>query len=549
LFFGAIVDSPRMKFLVGLVVVALFACTSSNPHSCTDGTCTDPGLPFCDSDGAISGNAGTCVSVNCSPGTVDSCRGDVAVVCNTQGTSYDLVTCPQNCDVAMGGCIGCTNNSDCPIASASVCEVSSHACVGCLMSSDCTGSAASVCDTSAKMCVGCLMSSDCTGAAKVCDTGPNTCVGCLTSNDCTVATAPYCEAASHSCRGCKANSECASDLCEIATGSCVAATAIIYASPTGGSAVGCGTQAMPCSLQTAFTHLDANHHIVKLAVGNYTASNLTLASGIAEVYGEGAMLTVSSGSAFKVSGSSTLTVYGLRIVHSVLDSSEFVLDVMGNGPTSTFVTLNGVSIDTNNYLFIRSHSLTLERCSLKLSRMNALGDQIYVALQTNGLLTARRTKFDQLTLSIANSQIHVFNSVFVASSLSLLNTVGGMNDVSFSTFIDSPQNIMTPFPIFTMNNNLHFGAGSGGTSVMLGNGFVNHYALMNPQASAPANSDHILLNLDPQFVNVTGGDYHPRSGSPVIDAADPGATIADDFDGTARPVGGARDLGAFEYKP
>src|SRR4051812_37232571 len=124
-----------MRLLAGLVGVALAAfvlgpaCTSPNPKSCTDGTCTDPSLPFCDSDGAISGIPGTCVSVNCSPGTVDSCRGAVAVVCNAQGTSYDLVTCPQNCDVSMGGCIGCTANGECPIASAPVCEVSSHVCV------------------------------------------------------------------------------------------------------------------------------------------------------------------------------------------------------------------------------------------------------------------------------------------------------------------------------------------------------------------------------------------------------------------------------------
>ena len=515
-----------MKWLVGLVGVFLLACTTPNPHSCTDGTCTDPALPFCDSDGAISGNAGTCVSVNCSPGIVDSCRGDVAVVCNAQGTSYDLVTCPQNCDVAMGGCIGCTNNGDCPIAAASVCEVSTHACVGCLASSDCTGATAKVCDLGAKMCV-----------------------GCLTTSDCTVPTAPFCEASSNSCRGCQTNSECPSDLCEVATGSCVAAAAIIYASTTGGSVAGCGTQAMPCSLATAFTHLDATHRIIKLAPGNYTASNLTLSSGIAEVHGEGSMLTVSTGSAFKVNGSATLTVFGLRIVHSVLDASHYVLDVTGNGPTSTFVTLSGVSIDTNNYLFVRNHALTLERSSLKLSRMNAVGDQIYVALQSSGLLTARRTKFDQLTISVANSQVHVFNSVFVASSLTIPNSAGGMNDISFSTFVNTTLNMTTATPIVTMNNNIHSGAAAGETNVMLGNAFVNHYAIMNPQATAPANSDHVLLNVNPMFVNAANGDYHLAAGSPAIDAADPGATLAEDFDGTARPVGSARDLGAFEYKP
>lgn len=515
-----------MKLIAGLVGVFLTACTSPNPRSCTDGTCTDPALPFCDSDGALSGNAGTCVSVNCSPGTVDSCRGDVAVVCNTQGTSYDLVTCPQNCDVAMGGCIGCTNNSDCPIANAMVCEVSSHTCVSCLMSSDCTATTARVCDVSSK-----------------------TCVGCLTSNDCTTATSPYCETSAHTCRGCQNGSECSSDLCDVATGACISSSAIIYASPAGSTAASCGTQTLPCSLQAAFTHIDATRKIVKLAVGNYTATNLTLASGMADVYGAASTLTVSSGSAFKVTGSSSLTVYDLRIVHSVLDSSHFVLDVTGNGPLSTFVTLKGVSIDTNNYLFVRNHHLTLERSSVKLAGMNALGDNIFFSLQS-GTLTARRTKFDQAPLQIANSQLHAFNSLFLnGSTIGVLNTAGGMNDVSFSTFIDTPLNMTTPTPVFTMNNNIHFGAGTTATNVITGNAFVNHYALMNPQTAAPANSDNILLNGNPLFVNAASGNYRLNAGSPAIDTADPGATLAEDFDGTMRPVGGARDLGAFEYKP
>jgi hypothetical protein len=44
-------------------------------------------------------------------------------------------------------------------------------------------------------------------------------------------------------------------------------------------------------------------------------------------------------------------------------------------------------------------------------------------------------------------------------------------------------------------------------------------------------------------------DYRPVAGSAAIDAADPAATLAVDRDGTARPAGAGRDIGAYEAAP
>jgi hypothetical protein len=69
---------------------------------------------------------------------------------------------------------------------------------------------------------------------------------------------------------------------------------------------------------------------------------------------------------------------------------------------------------------------------------------------------------------------------------------------------------------------------------------------VKPQGTAPPGANN-LMNVDPRFVNAAAGDFHLVAGSPAIDAADPAATEASDYDGTTRPQGAGRDIGAFEF--
>jgi len=55
------------------------------------------------------------------------------------------------------------------------------------------------------------------------------------------------------------------------------------------------------------------------------------------------------------------------------------------------------------------------------------------------------------------------------------------------------------------------------------------------------------LTTDPKFVNAAGGNFRVQSASPSINAGTALAEVATDFDGVARPQGGAYDIGAFEY--
>ncbi|MBA2544377.1 MAG: right-handed parallel beta-helix repeat-containing protein [Deltaproteobacteria bacterium] len=110
-----LIDHCLMWWRFVLVSVALaFGCTKPNPLSCADGTCTDPTLPFCDVNGEVEGQAGTCIAVACEPGTFQACRGDLAITCNIAGSDFDLLQCARGCDDALGGCNACTAHAQCP---------------------------------------------------------------------------------------------------------------------------------------------------------------------------------------------------------------------------------------------------------------------------------------------------------------------------------------------------------------------------------------------------------------------------------------------------
>ncbi len=84
------------------------------------------------------------------------------------------------------------------------------------------------------------------------------------------------------------------------------------------------------------------------------------------------------------------------------------------------------------------------------------------------------------------------------------------------------------------------------------NRYINNLVTGNPTEIALLNglSATETLTADPQFVNYQAngtGDYHLKSTSPAINAGTSTSAPAQDFSGGTRPVGGAWDIGAYEY--
>lgn len=124
-----------------LACALMIGCTSPNPRSCIDGSCTDPRFPFCDVDGSLAGTPQTCIDVSCEPGTFAACRGETAITCNATGNNYDILQCGLGC--GPSGCRGCTADEQCA-GTAPICDVETSTCRQCRVDEEC---ASEVCET------------------------------------------------------------------------------------------------------------------------------------------------------------------------------------------------------------------------------------------------------------------------------------------------------------------------------------------------------------------------------------------------------------------
>lgn len=76
------------------------------------------------------------------------CEGDRAVLCNAQGTNYDVVECQLGCDAATMSCRNCETNAECDNPQP-VCDVERNTCRACARDDECDSK---VCDPNTGAC-------------------------------------------------------------------------------------------------------------------------------------------------------------------------------------------------------------------------------------------------------------------------------------------------------------------------------------------------------------------------------------------------------------
>ena len=426
-------------------------------------------------------------------------------------------------------------------------------------------STAAECDPAAPYCVDSLCAEACTmddqcpgfggnGDSVYCVTG--SCATCRDSSDCSAASAPVCDAGV--CRGCTDHSECASGLCDGDVGTCIVESRIAYVAPTA-SATSLCTRADPCSIDRAFTVLGATRNYVKLLPGTHVPMTTISPPANFDVHVFG---PATLGGSFRTLLNSTMRIRDLDVA-----AGENVLQCSRRDATQP-----SPAFDVDRVTFAPDNRLQMMVCTLKLrhARLQITAASTYqnaislsgdagqggsdLTLAQSEIIGGQRgiTVSDRSSVSITNC---IFRDQGLYGAMSFSYSAGP-STLAFSTlynsYLDCPlHNTGDGGLVLAAHDNVML---NDGTTVVYGNEVStsdrcsHQYDLIKPQPDTPNGASN-LLNMDPLFINAAAGDLHLMAGSPAIDAADPAATETIDFEGTSRPQGGRRDMGAFEFKP
>ncbi|MBA3455347.1 MAG: hypothetical protein H0T42_19805 [Deltaproteobacteria bacterium] len=361
------------------------------------------------------------------------------------------------------------------------------------------------------------------------------CVECIDNTQCANPT-PHCNASSQMCERCRLDEDCTSQVCDDSRGECLAPSTIVYIAPTGSAIGNCGTQSTPCSLERGIARLDATLRILKVAPGMYAPAQALTIGGFATVYGHGATIRGS----IAISDPAQVHLRGL-----VVEDGGLRCDKTAGQP---LLDLDRVTVKGSTRVSVFGCIVTVRR-----SRFESQDFPIFQIADPATSVTVDRTWFESPTSApgrgiYAAGGIEVTNSVFVNIPEPINHVTGAQDDskISFSTFINSPIMCLGGLSTDYTNNVMFSSAGD-----VIANPerpCRYSYNVMSAQLTVPMNG---FMNTvgDPRLVDVPTADFHLRPESPAVDSANPFPDVSLDFEGTSRPQGAQRDVGAFEYKP
>ena len=246
--------------------------------------------------------------------------------------------------------------------------------------------------------------------------------------------------------------------------------------------------------------------------------------------------TVTGGSASNVAGMS-VSGTGTLIVNNIFTENQ-----QGGGGFGAAIGGNNASPFIVGNLFTKNSSDN-QLLSGAVSFVNGsspfIGNNIFFNNQGRGL---------NLTLPAGNTPV-VTNNTFVGNTSAIrvdervdTSTDVFRNNLVYGNLMGLQVDLASPSSLLTWDHNLVFGNG-----INYGSGTGN---FSKDYTGTSGN-----ISVDPEFVDVSAGNFRLKLDSPAIDAGTFLDSLGYDFSGTIRPDGGIfdgsalPDIGAFEFVP
>ncbi len=432
--------------------------------------------------------------------------------------------------------------------------------------------------------VRCAADGECTEAGKaVCDLSipagpaapPGVCVQCTPqkASACT-GTTPVCGADSKACRACEAHAECTDSVVCEAAGSCAVKGKVLYAAPAGLGTV-C-TKEAPCSLSTALGKVTATQNLIKLAAGTYMVNvdldgnqrdlitftvNMVAEPGtklqalvpgtpVLRLHNEAKLeladveLSGSTAATVKLESKATLTLTRGKVVGGTIgvhaDDGSLTLDrseVTGGSAQSILVekAASQVTIEQSQVLVSGGPGIEVADGELVISRSMVRGN-IGGGVVVNGM----------------NRKVTITNSFIVkntgAGGIRALY-ISATSKIDFNTIVDnvggtsssSAGGVICDRPTINLTGNIVFRNIGGPDTLVQEFGDCTYNGSLVLAGNGP-------MDQRPKFVAEL--DWHLAADAPATVRNVAGVTCSGvDYDGDARPLGGACELGADELKP
>ena len=347
----------------------------------------------------------------------------------------------------------------------------------------------------------CTADVQCVAPLPYCDLPSEVCEQCRTAADCT-GEAPSC--IDGTCSACRTDDDC--DTTCLPDGTCADPARVVFASPTG---TGDCSQAAPCDLDTAVTHLSPSVDIVQLLPGTYARAAALPITTTAIIAGSSATLQGMTTSTIDVEGGD-LTLLDVAIA--------------ANGNIAVICQGSGKLSVRRVHITGSSTGLYANPCTLTMDRSEVTASSGYGVIVTTGPI--------QMTSSFVTG-----NGGGVALSAGVTGSIVDSTIANNNVLMGTDALLCTTSPDVVVENDILMGNPVDPTCVA-------SYCDLDAGYTGTGTNN---VTMDPMYLGAPV-DYHLMPTSPLRGLGDPAMAVDTDFDGEPRPqpAGSAPDIGADE---